>query len=271
MADAHYELYYWPEIQGRGEFIRLALEEAGVPYVDVARLPEKMGGGIPAMMKILKNGDGGLAHFAPPILKSDDLLISQTPAILAHVAAQHGLVPDDEASRLHAHQLQLTMADFVVEAHDVHHPIGSSLYYEEQKPESKRRAVVFHKERLPKYLGYFERVLERNESGRGLYLIGSNPTYVDLSMFQIISGLLYAFPKSMARLAPTIPRLLSLRERVAARPRIAAYLASNRRIPYNLQGLFRYYPELDDNPKKSKPKPKAQARTRTRTRARARK
>src|SRR5882672_5052611 len=219
MSDAYYELYYWPEIQGRGEFIRLTLEEAGLPYVDIARLPEKKGGGIPAMMKILKSHEGGLGHFAPPILKSGDLLISQTPNILAYLAARHGLVPDDEASRLHAHQLQLTMADFAVEIHDIHHPLGSSLYYEEQKPESKRRAAVFHKERLPKFLGYFERVLERNAEGRGLYLIGSGPTYVDLSMFQIMTGLLYAFPKAMARLAPTIPRLFSLRERVAARPR----------------------------------------------------
>src|SRR5260221_3261454 len=275
MADEDYELYYWPGIQGRGEFIRLAFEEAGVPYVDVARLPEGKGGGIPAMMKILKNHEGGLAHFAPPILKSGDLLISQTANILAYVAARHGLVPDDEASRLHAHQLQLTMADFVVEAHDVHHPIGSSLYYEEQKPESKRRAAVLHRERLPKFLGYFERVLEQNENGRGLYLIGSGPTYVDLSMFQMMSGLLYAFPKAMARHAPTIPRLLSLRERVAARPRIAAYLASDRRIPFNLHGLFRYYPELDDKPKKSPPAKKtrtrARARARARTRTRARK
>jgi glutathione S-transferase len=266
MTDSYYELYYWPGIQGRGEFIRLALEDAGIPYVDVARLPEKNGGGIPAMMKVLKNLDGGIAHFAPPILKSGDLLISQTANILAYLAARHGLVPDDDASRLHAHQLQLTMADFAVEIHDVHHPIAGSLYYEEQKPESKRRAAVLHRERLPKFLGYFERILERNENGRGLHLIGSGPTYVDLSMFQILTGLSYAFPKAMARLAPTIPRLVSLRERVAARPRIAAYLASERRIPYNLHGLFRHYPELDDRPKKSPPKPRTRARARTRVR-----
>src|SRR6476620_10993409 len=172
MADTHYELYYWPGIQGRGEFIRLALEDAALPYVDVARLPEKKGGGIAAMMKVLKNHDDGLGHFAPPILKSGDLLISQTPNILAYLGARHGLVPNNEAARIHAHQLQLTIADFAVEIHDIHHPLGSSLYYEEQKPESKRRASVFHRERLPKYLGYFERVLERNENGRGLYLVG---------------------------------------------------------------------------------------------------
>src|SRR5450432_3092826 len=240
MSDAHYELYYWPGIQGRGEFVRLALEEAGVPYVDVARLPEKKGGGIPAMMKILKSHEGGLPHFAPPILKSGDLVISQTPSILVYLAGRHGLVPTDEASQLHAHQLQLTIADFVVESHDIHHPLGSGLYYEDQKPESRRRAAVYHKERLPKFLGYFERILEQNKDGRGLFLIGSGPTYVDLSMFQLIAGLLYAFPNAMARIAPSIPRLLSLRERVAARPRIAKYLASDRRIAFNLHGLFRH-------------------------------
>jgi glutathione S-transferase len=275
MAHETYELYYWPGIPGRGEFIRLAFEDAGIPYVDVARLPEKTGGGIPAMMKVLKNANGHIAHFAPPILKVGDLYISQTPNILAYVAARHGLVPHDEAARAHAHQLQLTIADFLVEVHDIHHPLGSSLYYEEQKPESKKRALVFHKERLPKFLNYFERVLENNETGRGLFLIGSGPTYVDLSMFQVISGLIYAFPKAMARLAPTIPHLLSLRERVAARPKIAAYLASERRIPFNTQGIFRHYPELDDSPKKppkspTHPRARARARTRTRTRTRAR-
>jgi glutathione S-transferase len=275
MAHETYELYYWPGIQGRGEFIRLAFEDAAIPYVDVVRLPEKTGGGIAALVKVLKDSNGQTAHFAPPILKTGDLYISQSSNILAFLAARHGLVPSDEASRLHAHQLQLTMGDFAVEVHDIHHPLGSSLYYEEQKSESKKRAAVFHKERLPKFLHYFERVLENNESGRGLYLIGSGPTYVDLSMFQVISGLLYAFPKAMARMAPSIPHLLSLHERVAARPRIAAYLASERRIPFNTKGIFRHYPELDDTPKKaapkSRPRPRARPRARARTRTRARK
>ena len=236
-----YELYYWPTIQGRGEFVRLALEEAGAPYVDVARLPRSHGG-MAAMMKLLEDGGGDLEPFAPPVLKSGDLVIAQTATILAYLGPRHGLVPDDERSRLHAQQLQLTIADLVAEAHDTHHPIAGGLYYEDQKREARKRSAAFVRERIPKYLGYFERVLARND---GEHLIGDALTYVDLSMFQVLAGLAYAFPNAMARLARKIPSLSALRERVAARPRIAAYLASERRLAFNEEGIFRHYPELD--------------------------
>jgi glutathione S-transferase len=241
MAAEPYELYYWPTIPGRGEFIRLALEEAGAPYVDVARLAKPCGG-MAAMMKLLEDGGGDLQPFAPPVLKSGDLVVAQTATILAYLGPRHALVPDDERSRLHAQQLQLTIADLVAEAHDAHHPIAGSLYYEDQKREARKRSAVFVKERIPKYLGYFERVLARNG---GEHLIGHALSYVDLSMFQVLAGLAYAFPNAMARRTRTIPLLSALRERVAARPRIAAYLTSERRLAFNEEGIFRHYPELD--------------------------
>ena len=156
-----YELFYWPSIQGRGEFVRLALEDAGAPYVDVARRPEKEGGGVPALMKILKGGAPGQLPFAPPFLRSGKLVIAQTANILLYLAPKLGLVPDGEPRRLAAHELALTVADLVTEAHDVHHPVGSGLYYEDQKDESRRAAVSFRAQRIPKLLGYFEQVLER--------------------------------------------------------------------------------------------------------------
>lgn len=241
MKQAPYELYYWPTIQGRGEFIRLALEEADARYVDVARAPKADGGGVPALMKMMLGGDG-LAPFAPPFLKSGDLVIAQVANILLYLGPRHGLVPADEASRLHANQLQLTLADLVGEVHDTHHPVATGLYYEDQKPEALRRASGFVKERIPKYLGYFELALAR---GGRAYLLGDHVSYVDLSMFQVLTGLDYAFPRAMAKIAPKVPLLLALRDRVAARPRIAAYLASSRRIPFNENGIFRRYPELD--------------------------
>jgi glutathione S-transferase len=244
MSDAIYDLYYWPGIQGRGEFVRLALEEAGVPYRDVARLPAAEGGGVKAMMKMMKEASIPLP-FAPPFLKAGELLIAQTANILAFLAPRHGLVPDDEPSRLGANQLQLTIADLVVEAHDVHHPLGVSFYYEDQKKEAKRRAPVFIGERVPKYLGYFERVLEHNRASDGRHLLGAALSYVDLSMFQVLAGLSYAFPKSTAASASKYPLLFALHDRVAERPRIAAYLGSRRRIPFNTEGIFRHYPELD--------------------------
>jgi glutathione S-transferase len=233
-----YELYYWAGIQGRGEFVRLALEEAGAEYVDVARQP----GGESAMARFLGGNVVEGPPFAPPFLKAGDLVIGQTANILLYLGAHHGLSPADEGGRLWAHQLQLTIADFVDEVHDTHHPIASSLYYEDQREEARARAADFVKSRMPKYLGYFERVLEKTGSG---HLIGSERTYPDLSLFQIVAGLLYAFPRAMTLFEPKHPRVVALHERIAARPRIATYLASERRIPFNQHGIFRHYPELD--------------------------
>jgi glutathione S-transferase len=239
-----YELYYWPGIQGRGEFVRLALEEAGADYVDVARLSRRAGGGVPVLMRLMSPEATRRAPFAPPYLKAGKLLIGQTANILLYLGPRLGLVPPDEASRLWAHQLQLTVADLVAEVHETHHPIAAGLYYREQKTEALRRARYFRKERVPKYLGYFEDVLAANRGGRG-YMVGNKLSYVDLSMFQIVAGMRYAFPKTMKRLEPDSPRLLELFEKVSQRPNIAAYLASERRIPFNEHGIFRHYPELD--------------------------
>jgi len=235
-----YELYYWAGIQGRGEFVRLALEEAGGEYVDVAR----QAGGEEQVTRLL--GRPGVEHlpFAPPFLKAGELIIAQTANILLYLGAHHGLAPANEAGRLWAHQLQLTIADLVDEVHDTHHPIASSLYYEDQRQEARARAADFLKSRAPKYLGYFERVLERNTAGAA-HLVGAELTYPDLSLFQVVAGLRYAFPRAMTRLEPKCPRVVELHDRVAARPGIAAYLTSNRRIPFNEHGIFRHYPELD--------------------------
>ncbi len=234
-----YELYYWPSIQGRGEFVRLALEEAGADYIDAARTPQR---GVPALTRFLEGKSDGRLPFAPPFLKAGKLVIAQTANILFWLAPRHGLAPEGEPARLWLHQLQLTIADWLVEVHDAHHPIGGAFYYEDQKPESKRRAAHFTAERLPKFLGYFERVLVRERNG---WLLGRAFAYPDLSLFQMIAGLRYAFPRAMHRLEPKYPRAIALHERVAARPRIAAYLESKRRIAFNQHGIFRHYPELD--------------------------
>jgi glutathione S-transferase len=233
-----YQLYYWPSIQGRGEFVRLALEEAGAAYTDVARGK----GGMRALLRVLE-GKTRRPPFAPPFLKAGKLLIAQTANILLFLGARHRLAPRDEAGKLWVHQLQLTLADFLDEIHDTHHPIAGSLYYEEQKPEAKRRAAEFLQARAPKYLGYFEQVMERNKSRQ--HLAGNSLTYADLSLFQIVAGLRYAFPKAMARLEKNHPRVVALHDAVAGRPRIAAYLACKRRIAFNQQGIFRHYKELD--------------------------
>jgi glutathione S-transferase len=244
-AAESYALFYWPMIQGRGEYVRLALEAAGASYVDVARLPESEGGGIPSLTKLLADDSISRPPFAPPILKTGEVVLSHTPAILQFLAPRLDLVPEDEPSRLFAHELELTLTDFLVEVHDTHHAIGVSLYYEDQRDECRRRASVFVAQRMPKFLGYFERVLAKNSAGGGAYTIGSETSYVDLSFAQTLWGLDYAFPKAFRAFAPSIPCLASVRDRIAKHPRIAAYLASERRIPFNEHGLFRHYPELD--------------------------
>jgi glutathione S-transferase len=235
-----YELYYWGEIQGRGEFVRLALEEAGIQYVDVARTE----GGEERMLALLKDATLANPPFAPPFLKAGKRLIGQTANILLFLGEHHGLAPRSEAGRVWTHQLQLTLADLVGEAHDTHHPIAGSLYYEDQRGEAKRRAADFIANRLPKFFHYFERVLASNPSGPQ-HLVGARLTYADLSLFQVVAGLNYAFPNAIARTARKCPHVMALHTRVAARPRIAAYLASDRRLPFNQQGIFRHYAALD--------------------------
>lgn len=237
-----YELYYWPEIQGRGEFVRLALEDAGADYVDVARRPR----GMAAMERVMESRSVKRAPFAPPFLKAGKQVIAQTANILLFLGPRLGLVPKSDADRLWVHQLQLTIADWLVEVHDTHHPIGGNLYYEDQKREAKRRAADFIAERLAKFLDYFEEALRRNPGG---YLLRKKLSYADLSLFQMVAGLRYAFPRAMAKRERRYPRVMALHDRVAARPRIAAYLASKRRIPFNQQGIFRHYPELDAPPR----------------------
>jgi glutathione S-transferase len=233
-----YELYYWPGIQGRGEFVRLALEEAGTDYVDVARQKR----GMAKLERFLESKSIKRPPFAPPFLKAGNLIIAQTANILLFLGARHGLAPKNEDGRLWVNQLQLTIADLVAEAHDVHHPVASGLYYEDQKREAKRAAGHFIGERLPKFLNYFETALQRN---RIAYLAGARVSYADLSLFQVVEGLRYAFPRAMAQIEKKLPNVVALHDRVAARPRIASYLASEQRINFNEDGIFRHYPELD--------------------------
>ena len=239
-----YELYYWPTIQGRGEFVRLALEQAGADYVDIARGKEDDGQGVPALTAYLEGGATTRPPFAPPFLKDGDVVVGQTAAILLYLGPKLKLAPKAEADRLWAHQIQMTIADLTAEAHDSHHPVGLTLYYEDQKKEAKRRSKEFRKQRIPKFLGWLETILTANPAG-DQWLVGDKLTYVDLSAFQVVQGLLYAFPKATKKTLKQTPKLAALAVRVADQPRIKAYLESDRRLPFSEEGIFRRYEELE--------------------------
>lgn len=237
----NYALYYWPGIQGRGEFIRLALEEGGAAYRDVALEAEDGGAEV---TQVLSNPRIRRPPFAPPVLKAGRQYIAQTPNILLFLGRKLALAPRDRAAEIWTHQLTLTILDLYVENFSTHHPLGDAYAYEEQKAAARRRTKDFLKTRLPKFLGYFERVIERN-GGRGPWMVGTRLSYADLSMAQVIAGLRYAFPRATRRVLRARPRLCALHDHVFERPRIALYLASGRRLAFNNEDLFRHYPELD--------------------------
>jgi glutathione S-transferase len=234
-----YQLFYWPEIQGRGEFVRLALEDAGAAYDDVARSKT----GMDRMLAMMNGGRDKHPPFAPPFLKAGRLVIAQTANILFYLGPRLKLAPRDDAGRLWLHQLQLTVTDFVKEIHDTHHPLGGEFYYEDAKPEAKRFSKNFLAARAPKYLGYFENVLKK--SG-GPYMLGRKFSYMDLSLFQLIAGLRYAFPNAMTTIERGVPGVVAVHDRIVARERTKAYLKSPRRLAFNEMGIFRHYPELDE-------------------------
>ncbi|BDA86914.1 glutathione S-transferase [Aureimonas sp. SA4125] len=236
-----YDLYYWPGLPGRGEYVRLVLEAAGAPYRDVARL-EGQGCGIEAMFALMRDGHHGAVPLAPPFLVDGATLVSQAAIVAAYIGERHALAPEDEAGRQFARSIAATTADFVAEAHDTHHPVGTTLYYEDQKPEALRRAVEFREQRMPKFLGWYENLLRLNSAG---WLAGGRMSYADLGLFQTIEGLRYAFPRRLQAIAGDTPAVMDLAARIAAHPALADYLGSDRRLAFNEDGIFRRYLELD--------------------------
>lgn len=227
-------LYYWPTIQGRGEFVRLALEDAGADYIDVGRTQ-----GPAAVAEMINRG----AHFAPPVIENEYESISHVAHILAWLAHALNLAPSADRDFRRMVQLQLTVTDFLAEIHDTHHPLGPSVYYEQAREPAIQAGRAFRHDRLPAFLSYFERSLIENPFGSD-WLVGDRCTTLDLSMFQMMRGLRHAFPNAMACM--TTPRLDDLALRVARRRGVRAYLESDRRIAFNNDGVFRHYPELDE-------------------------
>ncbi|KAF4119711.1 glutathione S-transferase, partial [Geosmithia morbida] len=252
-----YQLLYWPTIPGRGEFIRLAFEESGTPFTDMAQTADP-GTVVDEVMSTTTEVSPPSAGMNPPVLavpvlRHDDVLISQTANILMYLAPRIGLdgsraVNATAVAPYHLNGIASTLLDgFVDELHDTHHPTAVSLAYEDQIPEAKKRTRYFLSERLPKYLGYAQRVIDSPASGDGPWMYGGTLTYVDLVLFLCIDGTQFAFPKTMAKLKDSgqYNAVFELYDAVKTRPNIKAYLASSRRQPYS-NGIFRYYPELED-------------------------
>lgn len=238
-----FELFYWPGLQGRGEFVRLAFEATGTPYVEIAQ-GEPPGQGMDGLLRTMDDPLCTDPPFAPPFLRVGDELIGQTANILAYLGPLLGLVGESPRARRWVNQLQLTLADLVAEVHDAHHPIAGRLYYSNQRTEARKRTAELIDYRLPKFFEYFERVLTNNSHAGG-WLSEGEMSYADLSLFQVVEGLRYAFPRAMSGFARAFPRCQATHDAVARMPRIAAYLKSPRRIAFNTTGIFRHYKELD--------------------------
>jgi len=238
-------LLYWPQLPGRGELVRLVLAEAGLDWSEPAREQ----GSVQPVLDAL-SAPGELPHFAVPVLEIGGLRLSQTASIARYVACKHGLEGSSEAHACHALQLAMTVMDLLGEVHDTHHPVSTALYFEDQRTEAQKAAVSFRGQRLPKFLARFDAVLAHNAAehpGSG-WLLGPERTYADLFLAHAIDGLSHAFPLAMAGRLGEVPRLVAHRDQVFALPRVAAYRASQRRLPFNAHGIFRHYPDLDGAP-----------------------
>jgi glutathione S-transferase len=229
-----YQLWYWPSIPGRGEFVRLALEAAEIEYEDMAREQ-----GAEALIADLQ-GRGGIRPFAPPYLVDGELCIGQTAHILAFLADRHDFGAGELEVDLQLIQLQLDITDIVAEVHNVHHPVAAALYYQDQMDAAYEAARHYRDQRLPKYLDHFEAALEENG---GPCVLGDRWTHVDTSLFQLMEGLDYMFPNRMREL--DYPRLELCRQAMMEIAGVEQYLASDRRLSFNEDGIFRFYPELD--------------------------
>jgi glutathione S-transferase len=237
---APYDLWYWPGIQGRGEFVWLFLAAADIRWRDRARDADAQ-----ALVEDMEErAENGFAPYAPPYLveRETDFAIAQVAHIVTWLSEKHGRSTGDAATDLHLVQLQLTITDIVAEVHDVHHPIAGSLYYDDQKDAAKIAAEKFREERIPKYFDHFEQALGVMD---GPFMAGESWSHVDTSLFQLIEGLRYAFPQRMKAIEADYPRLFACRDAVAEIEGVARYLDSERRIAFNEDGIFRHYPELD--------------------------
>ena len=250
-----YELLYWPEIPGRGEFIRLAFEATGTSYKDVANESKD---GINAVLAakaddLTIDSDGNPPAFAPPALRilgegkeGKTLVLYQTPAILSYLGDKLGLAGEDEVEKHWILSHTLTALDLNNEAHDTHHPVAVAKYYEDQKEEALKKATDFRENRLPKFFSFFERVLKGNdENGQGKYLVGSKLSYADTTVWHVLNGLKFAFPKELEAREKEFPTLFgTFYPSVQEQSGLKDYLSSDRRKPYSM-GIFRHYPELD--------------------------
>ena len=231
-----YQLWYWPSIPGRGEFVRLFMEAGELEYTDMAR--EQSADALVEDMHARE----GIQPFAPPYLVDEDVTIGQTALILLYLSDKEGLGSGDLATDLKLMQLQMDIADLVEEVHSTHHPVASSQYYADQMDAAYDKAEDFRANRIPKYLIHFDNALA---ASGGPFVLGEQWSHVDTSLFQVMEGLDYAFPRYMAEMQGSWPHLEALQAAVPEIEGVAAYLASENRMEFNEDGIFRHYEELD--------------------------
>ena len=197
-------------------------------------------------MLALLHGEG-TSHipFAPPFLRDGGVIVSHAAAILLYPGRADRTRANRRRTGAYGRTRYRAITDIVAEVYNSHHPIDADKWFHEQKDAAIARAAVFRRDRMPKYsFGWFERLLAANPAGVD-HLVGGFVTYADLSLFQLVEGLRFAFPLASERTLARLPRVTALHKAMAERPRLKAYLASERRVPFKETGIFRRYPELD--------------------------
>ncbi|KAK4058824.1 hypothetical protein OIO90_000270 [Microbotryomycetes sp. JL221] len=249
-----FEVVYHAGIPGRAEFVRLMFEATGVTYRDA---PQEDGQDciIPYVTGNFADHDKNPLPFAVPVLRHNDVVISQVPNIVLYLSSR--LPPIDldgestntaqtpaplhDLSTFHWLEQLMTILDMNNEVHETHHPIDIRLYYEDQKAEAQKRAQAFREARIPKFLGNFENNIKKHTSG----FLNEKVSPADLALFHMVEGILFAFPERINQVKSEFPHVFKLRDTIKSSRRIQAYINSGRRIPFNNYGIFRHYTELD--------------------------
>jgi len=225
-----WQILYWPAKDadgkvaagaGRAEYLRVLFEEAGVPYQDVTA-------GLRAFFWQNLEAQPYPA-LAPPAIRKNNFILGQTAVCAKRLAMEFGFYPTDEDDAAHAEQIVTTVHEYIAEGRSAFHPVKNTMSYHDQKEEAKPYIAAFKADRLPRYMTNFERFLKANRGGGGFF-VGDSLSYVDLQVMVMLQVTRSQFPDAWEALDAKL--LKDHLAQMEARPRIKAYLLSDRKQPF---------------------------------------